>query len=68
MKSDFDLGNIDLPNRAHEKNGESQVIVTTITDLLNWAKKSSLWPLGFGLACCAIEMMHFVAPRYDFDR
>jgi len=68
MKSDFDLGNIDLPNRTHEKNGESQVIVTTITDLLNWAKKSSLWPLGFGLACCAIEMMATNAGHYDLDR
>jgi len=37
-------------------------------DLVNWARKSSLWPLTFGLACCAVEMMHFAAPRYDMDR
>ncbi|XP_074645181.1 NADH-quinone oxidoreductase subunit B-like [Tubulanus polymorphus] len=37
-------------------------------DLLNWARKSSLWPLTFGLACCAVEMMHMAAPRYDMDR
>ncbi|KAI0228263.1 NADH dehydrogenase [ubiquinone] iron-sulfur protein 7, mitochondrial [Lamellibrachia satsuma] len=37
-------------------------------DLVNWARKSSLWPMTFGLACCAIEMMHFAAPRYDMDR
>ena len=30
--------------------------------------QSSLWPLTFGLACCAVEMMHFAAPRYDMDR
>jgi len=39
-----------------------------IDDLVNWARKSSLWPLTFGLACCAVEMMHFAAPRYDMDR
>lgn len=39
-----------------------------VDDLLNWARKSSLWPLTFGLACCAVEMMHIAAPRYDMDR
>merc|ERR1711862_782059 len=37
-------------------------------DVVNWARKGSLWPLTFGLACCAIEMMHMAAPRYDMDR
>lgn len=37
-------------------------------DLFNWARRSSLWPLTFGLACCAVEMMHVAAPRYDMDR
>lgn len=36
--------------------------------ILNWAKGSSLWPLTFGLACCAIEMMHTAVSRYDMDR
>jgi hypothetical protein len=36
-----------------------------IDDLVNWARKSSLWPLTFGLACCAVEMMHFAAPRLE---
>lgn len=37
-------------------------------DLLNWGRKGSIWPLTFGLACCAVEMMHIAAPRYDMDR
>lgn len=41
---------------------------TSIDTIANWARQSSLWPLSFGLACCAIEMMHASAPRYDQDR
>uniref|UniRef100_A0A131Z0N1 Probable NADH dehydrogenase [ubiquinone] iron-sulfur protein 7, mitochondrial n=2 Tax=Rhipicephalus TaxID=426455 RepID=A0A131Z0N1_RHIAP len=37
-------------------------------DILAWGRKTSLWPLTFGLACCAVEMMHIAAPRYDMDR
>ncbi|XP_069668797.1 NADH-quinone oxidoreductase subunit B-like isoform X1 [Periplaneta americana] len=39
-----------------------------LDDLLNWGRKGSMWPLTFGLACCALEMMQTVAPRYDVDR
>ncbi|CRK93166.1 CLUMA_CG006563, isoform A [Clunio marinus] len=42
--------------------------VARLDDVLNWGRKGSLWPLTFGLACCAVEMMHIAAPRYDMDR
>ena len=44
------------------------VILTRVEDVLNWGRAASLWPLTFGLACCAIEMMQFMATRFDADR
>lgn len=43
-------------------------ITTQADKLINWAHTSSLWPMTFGLACCAVEMMHSAAARYDLDR
>ena len=42
--------------------------VSKVDELVNWARKGSLWPMTFGLACCAVEMMHAAASRYDMDR
>src|SRR5215213_9772230 len=44
------------------------ILVTTVEKLANWARKGSLWPATFGLACCAIEMMATGAGRYDLAR
>src|SRR5260370_2577600 len=44
------------------------IIFTTLDKAVNWARKSSIWPLSFGLACCAIEMMSMSASRFDFAR
>lgn len=47
---------------------EENVITTTIEQAINWARQSSIWPMTFGLACCAIEMMATGASRFDMDR
>uniref|UniRef100_A0A803J4Q9 NADH dehydrogenase [ubiquinone] iron-sulfur protein 7, mitochondrial n=1 Tax=Xenopus tropicalis TaxID=8364 RepID=A0A803J4Q9_XENTR len=47
---------------------KGEFVITKLDELVNWARRSSLWPMTFGLACCAVEMMHMAAPRYDMDR
>ena len=51
-----------------EHSFEENVLTTKVDWLLNWARLSSIWPMTFGLACCAIEMMAAGASRYDMDR
>ena len=43
-------------------------IITPINSVVSWARQGSFWPLTFGLACCALEMMQATVSRYDFDR
>jgi NADH dehydrogenase (ubiquinone) Fe-S protein 7 len=52
---------LDAPNKL-------EYVVSKMDDLANWARRGSLWPMTFGLACCAVEMMHAGASRYDLDR
>ena len=47
---------------------ERSVVVTTVDALLNWGRKSSMWPVAFGLACCAFEMMASAMSRFDIAR
>ena len=47
---------------------QANVLVTTLDKVYNWSRKSSMWPLLFGLACCAIEMIATAASRYDLAR
>ena len=51
-----------------EENLPSGVLLTSVEKLVNWTRKSSLWPATFGLACCAIEMMAASAASYDIAR
>jgi NADH-quinone oxidoreductase subunit B len=62
------LSDVQAPDAAFFKDIESEVndkgfVVSSAEDLFNWARTGSLWPMTFGLACCAVEM-----PRYDFER
>jgi NADH-quinone oxidoreductase subunit B len=47
---------------------DPNVLTTTLEQAINWSRQSSLWPMTFGIACCAIEMMSTGAGRYDLDR
>lgn len=60
------LNPIERPNVTQELS--ENVILTTVDDLYNWARLSSLWPLLFGTACCFIEFAALIGSRFDFDR
>jgi NADH-quinone oxidoreductase subunit B len=47
---------------------DANIVTTTLDAAINWCRKGSLWPMTFGLACCAIEMIATVSSRYDIDR
>ncbi len=47
---------------------DANILTTNLDTFINWCRKGSIWPMSFGLACCAIEMIATVSPRYDIDR
>jgi NADH-quinone oxidoreductase subunit B len=53
---------------VEQKSGNSGVVTTSLDKMVNWARTNSLWPMTFGLACCAIEMMAMQASNYDMSR
>jgi NADH-quinone oxidoreductase subunit B len=48
--------------------GSEGILLTRLDQAINWARKNSIWPMTFGLACCAIEMMAMTASRFDIAR
>jgi NADH-quinone oxidoreductase subunit B len=63
MTDDINSPGYDVPPEL-----QGQVAITTLDKIYNWGRRSSLWPMMFGLACCAIEMICTAASRYDFAR
>ncbi len=57
-----------LLRRALGEVEDKGFLVAKLDDVVNWARTGSLWPMTFGLACCAVEMMHTIGARYDLDR
>jgi NADH-quinone oxidoreductase subunit B len=60
------IDNADVENAAAA--ASEGVVLTTLDNAINWARKNSIWPMSFGLACCAIEMMSMSASRFDIAR
>ncbi|MGD0090368.1 MAG: NADH-quinone oxidoreductase subunit B family protein [Planctomycetota bacterium] len=57
-----------MSQNINQKTGEGGYITTKLQELINWGRRNSLWPLPFGTACCAIEMMATLSSRYDLAR
>jgi len=57
-----------LQRSSEPKKGVMDYVLTSADAVVNWARQGSIWPMTFGLACCAVEMMHVSTPRYDQDR
>ena len=64
-RSEIQAQGMDSLNAEFKQNG---FVLTRVEDMVNWARAGSMWPMTFGLACCAVEMMHSAASRYDLDR
>ncbi len=62
------LGPVADEQEALRQEVERGVLFTRVESMVNWARANSIWPLGFGLACCAIEMMAGLGPRFDISR
>jgi len=57
-----------LLNQVTDELQDKGFVLANVDKLVNWARTGSLWPMTFGLACCAVEMIHSYCSRYDLDR
>jgi len=57
-----------MPTSQEQKTGELGIITTRLDEAVNWGRTRAMWPMLFGLACCAIEMMATQASHYDLSR
>src|ERR1700685_230985 len=62
------LVTLQRPGQESEFLQDQGILLAQMDKLVNWARRSSIWPMSFGLACCAIEMMSMAASRYDIAR
>ncbi|CEJ03427.1 hypothetical protein CU097_009628 [Rhizopus azygosporus] len=61
--------NIDeIKDLTVKPSNSAEYVLSSVDRVVNWAREGSTWPMTFGLACCAVEMMHCSTPRYDQDR
>jgi NADH-quinone oxidoreductase subunit B len=67
-KAEFAKEQALILDQAAKQVSDEGFVTTKLDTLANWARAGSLWPMTFGLACCAVEMMHAAAARYDMDR
>ncbi|CAO3649956.1 unnamed protein product [Cunninghamella blakesleeana] len=58
----------DIKDITVKHNNSAEYVLSTVDRVVSWAREGSIWPMTFGLACCAVEMMHCSTPRYDQDR
>jgi NADH-quinone oxidoreductase subunit B len=63
MTHDMPVSDMQVPDEI-----QSNVFITSLDKIYNWSRRSSVWPMMFGLACCAIEMICTAASRYDLSR
>ena len=59
---------LELPGQDENFLQDEGILFASLDKVVNWARRSSIWPFSFGLACCAIEMMSMAASRYDIAR
>ena len=57
-----------MPTSQEQKTGELGIVTTRLDEAINWGRTRAMWPMLFGLACCAIEMMATQASHYDMSR